>query len=207
MSQGSHPDPASAPAAAADADAHLREEAVSSSVVFSGHFLKLQLDHVRLPDGGVATREYVLHPGAVMVIAVLPDGRLVMERQFRYPVNRVMIEFPAGKLDAGEGGLACAQRELREETGYSARRWAKAGVMHPVIAYANEVIEIWFAQDLTLGERHLDQGEFLDVFAASQAELEAWMLNGQLSDAKTIVGLAWLQQWRTGQAQLDWQTV
>lgn len=188
-------------------DKHLIETTVSSQTVYRGHFLELRRDEVALPDGAVAAREYVIHPGAVMIVAVLPDGRLVMERQYRYPVRQTMIEFPAGKLDAGEGGLACAQRELWEETGYQARRWAKAGVMHPVIGYATEVIEIWFAQDLTLGERHLDAGEFLDVFAASQEELESWMQDGQLTDAKTIVGMMWLQRWRSGHCPLNWQTV
>lgn len=188
-------------------DKHLIETTVSSQTVYRGHFLELRRDEVALPDGTMAAREYVIHPGAVMIVAVLPDARLVMERQYRYPVRQTMIEFPAGKLDAGEGGLACAQRELWEETGYKARRWAKAGVMHPVIGYATEVIEIWFAQDLTLGERHLDAGEFLDVFAASQDELESWMQVGQLTDAKTIVGMMWLQRWRAGHCQLTWQTV
>ncbi|HYR26046.1 MAG TPA: NUDIX hydrolase, partial [Aquabacterium sp.] len=160
-------------------DAHLREELVSSETVYSGKFLQMRRDMVRLPDGRSASREYVVHPGAVMVVPILPDGRLVMERQYRYPVRRTMIEFPAGKLDPGEGGLACAQRELLEETGYRARRWAKAGVMHPVIGYATEFIEVWFADDLSLGERQLDEGEFLDVFTASQQELEDWMRDGQ----------------------------
>lgn len=188
-------------------DLHLIETTVSSETVYRGHFLELKRDVVALPDGKQAGREYVIHPGAVMVIGLLPDGRLVMERQYRYPVRQTMIEFPAGKLDPGEGGLACAQRELLEETGYRARRWARAGVMHPVIGYATEVIEIWFADELTLGERHLDAGEFLDVFTASQDELEAWMHNGQLTDAKTIVGMMWLKQWRSGLCQLNWQTV
>lgn len=193
--------------AAQPTDLHLIETTVSSETVYRGHFLELKRDVVALPDGKQAGREYVIHPGAVMVIGLLPDGRLVMERQYRYPVRQTMIEFPAGKLDPGEGGLACAQRELLEETGYRARRWARAGVMHPVIGYATEVIEIWFADELTLGERHLDAGEFLDVFTASQDELEAWMHNGQLTDAKTIVGMMWLKQWRSGLCQLNWQTV
>jgi ADP-ribose pyrophosphatase len=188
-------------------DSHLRETTLDSTVVYNGGFLEMRKDRIRLPDGREATREYVVHPGAVMIVAILPDGRLVMERQYRYPVSRTMIEFPAGKLDPGEGGLACAQRELWEETGYRARRWAKAGVLHPVIGYATEFIEIWFADDLTLGERHLDDGEFLDVFPASLAELEAWMRDGLLTDAKTVVGMMWLQQWRAGHWPLDWQNV
>ena len=180
---------------------------MSSEAVYQGHFLELRRDRVALPDGREAIREYVVHPGAVMVVPILPDGRLVMERQYRYPVGQTMIEFPAGKLDAGEGGLACAQRELLEETGYSAGRWAKAGIMHPVIGYATEIIEVWFADDLRLGERKLDEGEFLDVFTATQQELEDWMRDGQLTDAKTVVGMMWLSQWRAGRWSLPWQTV
>lgn len=188
-------------------DEHLREETLESTRVYQGHFIDLRRDRVRLPDGREAGREYVVHPGAVMIVAILPDGGLVMERQYRYPVRQTMIEFPAGKLDAGEGGLACAQRELLEETGYRARRWAKAGLMHPVIGYATEVIEIWFADGLTLGERHLDDGEFLDVFTATAEELDQWMQQGLLTDAKTIVGMMWLKQWRAEVWPLDWQTV
>lgn len=186
-------------------DQHLREDTIESKQVYQGHFIDLRRDRVRLPDGREAAREYVVHPGAVMIVAILPDGQLVMERQYRYPVRQTMIEFPAGKLDAGEGGLACAQRELLEETGYRARRWAKAGIMHPVIGYATEIIEIWFADGLSLGERHLDDGEFLDVFTATASELDQWMQQGQLTDAKTIVGMMWLKQWRAGAWPLDWQ--
>lgn len=188
-------------------DDHLREETIESKQVYQGHFIDLRRDRVRLPNGREAGREYVVHPGAVMIVAILPDGGLVMERQYRYPVRQTMIEFPAGKLDAGEGGLACAQRELWEETGYRARRWAKAGIMHPVIGYATEIIEIWFADDLTLGERHLDDGEFLDVFTATADELDLWMQQGLLTDAKTIVGMMWLKQWRAGAWPLDWQEI
>ena len=199
--------PSSAPSSASSSDSHLRENTLTSESVYQGHFLELRRDRVALPDGREATREYVVHPGAVMIVAILPDGRLVMERQYRYPVRQTMIEFPAGKLDAGEGGLACAQRELLEETGYRAGRWAKAGIMHPVIGYATEVIEVWFADDLSLGERQLDEGEFLDVFTATQQELEDWMRDGQLTDAKTVVGMMWLLQWRAGRWPLQWQTV
>ncbi|MDP3357526.1 MAG: NUDIX hydrolase, partial [Polaromonas sp.] len=118
------------------ADSHLVEQRLSSQELLRGNFLHAFRDTVRLPDGREASREYVRHPGAVMVIAQLDDGRLVLERQYRYPVQKVMLEFPAGKLDAGEASLACAQRELLEETGYTAALWARAGVMHPVISYS-----------------------------------------------------------------------
>jgi ADP-ribose pyrophosphatase len=162
-------------------------------------------DHVRLPDGTPGTREYVIHPGAVVVIPVLDDGRVVLVRQHRHPIGRVMIEFPAGKLDPGEDLRACAERELVEETGYSAREWAHAGVMHPVISYSTEFIDIWFARGLTAGERRLDEGEFLDVFTASQDELLQWCREGGVTDAKTMTCALWLQNVLSGSWTLDWR--
>ena len=188
-------------------DAHLIETRVASQELLRGHFLHAMRDTVRLPDGKEATREYVIHPGAVMVVAELPDGRLVLERQFRYPVQSVMVEFPAGKLDPGEESLACAQRELLEETGYTARQWARAGVLHPVISYSTEFIDIWFARDLTAGQRQLDAGEFLDVFSASADELLQWCRDGRITDAKTLTGVLWLQNLRSGAWSLDWASV
>ena len=186
-------------------DAHLVETQVSSEEILKGHFLQVRRDTVRLPDGKHTTREYVIHSGAVMIVAQLDDGRLVLERQYRYPLHAVMIEFPAGKLDAGESSLACAQRELQEETGYTAREWARAGVLHPVISYSTEFIDIWFARGLTLGERKLDAGEFLDVFTATPAELLSWCGNGQVTDAKTLTGMLWLQNILSGAWTLEWQ--
>jgi ADP-ribose pyrophosphatase len=185
-------------------DTHLREVPVARTELLKGHFLHVVRDTVRLPSGREATREYVLHPGAVMVIGQLDDGRLVMERQYRHPLREVMVEFPAGKLDAGEGSLACARRELLEETGYSAREWAFAGRLAPTIAYSDEIIDIWFARGLTLGERHLDDGEFLDVFSATPDELQGWCLSGAIIDCKTLVGVLWLQNVLSGAWTLDW---
>lgn len=188
-------------------DAHLSETRVASQELLRGHFLHAMRDTVRLPDGKESSREYVIHPGAVMVVAELPDGRLVLERQFRYPVQSVMVEFPAGKLDPGEDSLVCAQRELLEETGYTARQWARAGVLHPVISYSTEFIDIWFARELTAGERQLDAGEFLDVFSASADELLQWCRDGRITDAKTLTGVLWLQNLRSGAWSLDWASV
>jgi ADP-ribose pyrophosphatase len=190
-------------------DDHLIEHTVQQQELLRGHFLHVVRDSVRLPNDRLATREYVVHPGAVMVIPMLEtsDGlRLVMERQYRYPVGQVMIEFPAGKLDSGEDPFVCAQRELLEETGYSALQWARAGVLHPVIAYSTEVIEIWFAKDLTLGERQLDQDEFLDVYTATPDELMLGCQQGLITDGKTLTGLLWLQNVLSGQWPLHWQT-
>lgn len=190
-----------------DGDSHLRETPISSQQAYRGHFLDVRSDRVRLPDGTDAGREYIVHPGAVMIVPLLDDGRLVLERQYRYPMQRAMVEFPAGKLEPGEPTLPCAVRELFEETGYVAAEWALAGELHNAIAYSTERIEVWFARGLVAGERQLDAGEFLDVFSATQAELEDWVLAGQVSDAKTLVGLLWLQQWLAGRLKLDWRSV
>lgn len=144
-----------------------------------------------------------------MIVPLLQDERgdmrVVLERQFRYPVERVMIEFPAGKRDAGEDLQVCAQRELKEETGYSATEWARAGVLHPVISYSTEFIDIWFARGLTLGERQLDQGEFLEVFTATPAQLLLWCRDGLVTDAKTLTAALWLQNVLSGAWVLNWQ--
>lgn len=185
-------------------DDHLVERRLDGGSVYEGHFLHVQRDHVALPDGSTAQREYIRHPGAVMIVPLLDDGRLLMERQYRYPMGRVMLEFPAGKLDAGEDPLACGQRELIEETGYSAAEWAYAGVLHNAIAYSDEGIHIFFARGLTGGQQKLDAGEFLELVTHTPAELDALAVSGMLTDAKTLIGLLWLQRWQQGDWPLSW---
>lgn len=190
-------------------DQHLKEHLHERQELLKGNFLHALRDTVRLPDGQLATREYVIHPGAVVVVPLVQgeDGqtRVVLERQFRYPVGQVMVELPAGKLEVGEDPLLCGQRELLEETGYTASEWARAGQMHLAIAYSTEVIHVYFARGLTLGQQQLDAGEFLDVFTATPQELVQWCRNGTVTDAKTLSCMVWLQQWLEQPESLDWQ--
>jgi ADP-ribose pyrophosphatase len=190
----------------AENESHLREQQLSSAMVYQGHFLEVRRDEVSLPDGKTAAREYIVHPGAVMIVPLLDDGQLLMERQYRYPMQQVMLEFPAGKLDAGEPPLACGQRELLEETGYRAAEWAYAGVLHNAIAYSDEGIHIFFARGLTRGEQKLDDGEFLELVTHTPQALDALAAKGEMTDAKTLIGLLWLTRWQRGEWALDWQS-
>jgi ADP-ribose pyrophosphatase len=186
--------------------AHLRETCVEPIVAWRGVFLDVRRDRVALPDGSRTEREYIVHPGAVMVVPLLGADRVVVERQWRYPMARAMLEFPAGKLDPGEPALGCAARELAEETGYRAREWARAGVLHNAISYSTEAIEVWFARGLEAGDRKLDVGEFLDVFDLAIDEVDEAARRGEITDAKTLVGLLWLANWRAGRWPLQWVT-
>ena len=175
--------------AVAPDDAHLVEVQIDTQDVYRGKLLHIKCDRVRLPDGTEATREYVVHPGAAMIIPILPDGRLLMERQYRYPLRRVMLEFPAGKLDPGEEMLKTAQRELLEETGYRADHWEWLAEVHPIISYTTERIEIYLATGLTLERAQLDAGEFLETIAVDFADAYARMKAGAITDVKTMIGL------------------
>jgi ADP-ribose pyrophosphatase len=177
-------------------DDPLAERTLASGLAFSGVFLRLFVDRVATPDGHEATREYLRHPGAVMMIPVLDDGRVVLERQFRYPLARSFVEFPAGKVDPHESLLACAQRELLEETGYVAARWTHVGGFHNAIAYCDEKIEVFVAEGLTMRAQRLDAGEVLEVFTAPLEQLVAWIDDGTVTDVKTIIGAYWLQRHR-----------
>ena len=180
-------------AAARHDDAHLVEVQIDSEDVYRGKLLHVKCDRVRLPDGSEATREYVVHPGAAMIIPILPDGKLLMERQYRYPLRRVMLEFPAGKLDPGEEMLKTAQRELLEETGYRAEHWEWLAEVHPIISYTTERIEIFLATGLTLERPQLDAGEFLETLTVDFADAYARMKAGAITDVKTVVGLYMLR--------------
>ena len=176
-------------------DKHLVETMIQSERVFDGLLLKVNRDEVRLPNGKSSIREYISHPGAVVIMAFLDNGNLLFERQFRYPLRRVFLELPAGKIDPGEETLATAQRELLEETGYVAREWEYIGVMHPCIGYADERIEIFTARGLHLaGERQLDHNEFLDVIELSPNEAKTAVWDGRITDGKTITALYWLER-------------
>ncbi|MFV0664998.1 NUDIX domain-containing protein [Denitromonas sp.] len=167
----------------------LEETRLDGEQVFDGVLLKVHRDQVRLPDGKTAVREYITHPGAVVVIALLPDGRVILERQFRYPLRRSFIELPAGKIDPGEDIEACARRELKEEVGYEAAEWLHVGTLHPCIGYSNERIEAFVARNLTHVGHQWDEGEFLEILSLSLDELDAAVTAGEITDGKSLAAL------------------
>jgi ADP-ribose pyrophosphatase len=172
----------------------LTETQLDSRVVYDGNFIQVRKDKVLLPDGSTSTREYITHPGAVAILALLDNGNLVMERQFRYPLRRELVELPAGKIDHGEDILVCAQRELLEETGYMAREWTHLTTAWPCIGYADERMEYFLARGLSYQGSKLDAGEFLEVFELPPAEAMEWIRQGKINDSKSIVGLFWLEK-------------
>ena len=172
----------------------LKETCIDSAIVYEGSFIQVVKDNVRLPDGSTSTREHIKHPGAVAVLAILDNGNLLMERQFRYPPQREFIELPAGKIDHGEDILITAQRELLEETGYVASEWTHLSTMWPCIGYADERMEYFLARGLTHQGSQLDVGEFLEVFELSPADAMQWIKLGKINDSKTVLGLFWLEK-------------
>ena len=181
-----------------DGDDHLKETQQSSRLIHAGYYLKLYQDQVSLPNGDIVGREYLVHPGAVAILPLLDDGRILMERQYRYPLKQAILEIPAGKLDPEESTLVCAQRELKEETGYTAKKWSYIRRIHPVISYSTEFIDIYLAEDLVPGKSKLDDEEFLDVFAAPLEQLIAWVEEGEITDVKTTISAYWLDRYRRG---------
>ncbi len=179
-------------------DKHLREARISVEDIYGGIFLNMKRDTVLMPDGQQAVREYLTHPGAVAIVALLDDGRVLMERQYRYPIAKACIEIPAGKLDPNEDHLLCAKRELEEETGYTATKWSFIRRIHPVISYSTEFIDIYLAEGLVPGKSHLDEEEFLDVFAAPLDQIISWVEEGEITDVKTTISAYWLDRYRRG---------
>lgn len=167
----------------------LTEHCISSETIATGGLLTVKRDQVRLPNGNSSTREYVEHPGAVVIVPILPSGYVVLERQYRYPLHQTFIELPAGKIDAHEDVLATGQRELLEETGYTANHWFKLGYQHPCIGYSNEVIHIYLATDLVAGAHQRDEDETLEVFEVKFADCLVMIQNGEITDGKSIVAL------------------
>lgn len=174
---------------------HLIEYMVSSETIAAGGMLTVKRDQVRLPNGNISQREYVMHPGAVVVVPLLSNGNIILEKQFRYPLHQVFIELPAGKIDAGEAILVTGQRELLEETGYSATQWHKLGHQHPCIGYSNEVIHMFLARGLTAGAHRRDDDEHLEVFEAPLADCLAMIQHGEITDGKTIVALLFAEKY------------
>ena len=179
-------------------DHELVETTISSDTVLQGGMMLVKRDQVLLPSGNQGQREYVIHPGALVVIPMLSDGNFLFERQFRYPLKNVFIEFPAGKIDLDEDILHAGQRELLEETGYTAQSWTYLGLQHPCIGYSDEVIHMYLAQDLTLGEPKRDEDEALQLFEMTMTQGLVAIASGEITDAKTIVALVWAEKYLQG---------
>jgi ADP-ribose pyrophosphatase len=179
----------------------LQETTVESELVYQGLFLKVRRDKARLPDGSIHGREWVVHPGASAILALADDGRVLIERQFRYAMQQVYVEIPAGKIDPGETPLQTARRELLEETGYTARQWALLTRIHPAIGFTNEIIDIFLARELGAREtRKLDHGELLEIDWVNVGWLVDELRAGRLPDVKTQISVMHLQRMVDG----DW---
>lgn len=167
------------------------ETEIASTLAYDGGLLKVKRDQVRLPDGAEAWREYVLHPGAVLVLAFVDASTVLLERQYRYPKRRHFVELPAGKMEAGEPPLETAKRELVEECGFEAADWRHLATLDPCIGYSNEVIHLYAARGLRHVGAKLDVGEHLEVFEAKLGEAIEWIRDGIITDTKTTFGLLW----------------
>lgn len=167
----------------------LHEELIETKTVFTGKVLKMRYDRVRLPNGREATREVVEHPGAVAVVPVTAEGKVVLVRQYRYPVKEVLLEIPAGKLDKGEEPEICAHRELEEETGFKAGRLEHLTTFYTGPGFTDEIMYLYLARDLTATAQRLDEDEFLAVSHYTEAEIKSLLAAKKINDAKTLIGL------------------
>jgi ADP-ribose pyrophosphatase len=176
-------------------DAHLVETRARKNTVYKGKMVDWCCDDVVLPNGGKATREYMDHPGAVGVVPVMPNGDIVLVRQYRYPVEQVTLELPAGKLDHGEDPLSCVQRELAEETGYTAGSITPLLDYWPTPAFANEVLHMFVAEGLTAGTAAPDHDEFIEKAELSLDDALALCRSGRIMDSKTLIALMAYKLW------------
>ena len=172
-------------------EAHLREKRITGECVYHGRLLKLQVDQIELPSGRKTVREYLQHPGAVFLLALTPQQEILFVRQFRYPVGRVLLELPAGKLDPGEDPADCAARELQEETGWRAAKITFQQTLLPCVGYSDELLHFFLAEDLSPGVANTDQDEFLDCITLDLEEAWQMLMRGEIQDAKTAFGLSW----------------
>ena len=175
----------------------LKETPVSSQLIRAGKILDMKVDQVRVFNGQTATRELVRHLGAVCIVPLTKDGQIVLERQFRYPIDKVLTELPAGKLDyAGEDPLEAAKRELREETGLRAAEWIFLGDFYPAAAYSDERIRMYLARGLSQGERDLDPDENINLFTLPLEEAVNAVMRGEIPDAKTQLAVLKAAEYR-----------
>ncbi|RYL93353.1 NUDIX hydrolase [Sporolactobacillus sp. THM19-2] len=171
----------------------LTEQKTDSKELFRGEIVHLFLDTVALPDGRSATREVVKHPGAVAIIAVNDQGKLLLVRQYRYPLDGIIYEIPAGKLEPGENPDHSAHRELEEETGYQCTQLEKVASFYSSPGFSDELLHIYFTDTLTPGRQHLDDDEFLEVCAVSLEEAERMVVEHQIADAKSVYAVQYLR--------------
>lgn len=168
---------------------NLDEKQLSTRQAFDGNLLKLWVDEVELPNGNKSGREYIKHQGAVGILPILEDGRIIFVKQCRYAIDSIIYEIPAGKLEIGEDHLECAKRELSEETGYSAAKWEKLTSIVTTPGFTNEAIHLYLATGLTQGAQHPDADEFVEVVAFTLEEVKEMVLKEDIFDAKTLSAL------------------
>ena len=173
---------------------HLKEKTIKTKTAYKGTFLTLNSDKVLLPNGNTSTREWVKHPGAVCCVPILPNGKIVLIRQYRYAIKEEMIEIPAGKLDQNEIPEQCALRELEEEIGYKANKLTLLANIHPAVGFTDEKMWLYLAEDLIKTKQSLDADEFLELVPTKLDDAIKMVWSGQITDVKTIIGILWAQR-------------